>query len=397
MNSERLGFTLKRQEESKGRLVLMSASLMSAVLGSVHAFSIFLQPLEIQFAVGRSTISLIYSGALICLTLAVLFGHRIYARVSAAVFVSLTAMLGALGVAIAGVASDLAFVWLGYCVFFGIANGLGYGFGLQIAAQFNPGREGAAMGVVTAAYALGAVLSPILFENALELGGFRLAMTGLAACLIGVGALSAFAMASAGARFANSRADIQESGEIRQSDPSILLLWLIYFGGVMAGLMVIGHAAGIAAETTNAGDVWLAPALLAGCNLVGSLVGGRLADRFPARSVLALLTGLTVLTLLALSGDLQFAGVLACLGLIGFAYGGTIAAHPAYIAKHFGSENGPWVYGRVFTAWGTAGLAGPWLAGSLYDASGTYVYATLIAACFGGVSIAVTWLVFRPS
>ena len=106
------------------------------------------------------------------------------------------------------------------------------------------------------------------------------------------------------------------------------MLWLGYFGGVMAGLMVIGHAAGIAATFDPTVAVWLAPAVIAVCNLAGSLVAGRLSDRIsPSR----LLTGLPVLTSVALIGLTVFGpigGLLACLGLIGFAYGGTIAAYP---------------------------------------------------------------------
>lgn len=380
-----------------GWLVLVAASLFSAVLGSVHAFSVFLQPLEAQFEVGRSATSLIYSGTLICLTVAVLFGHRIYARVSAAAFVFLTALMGGLGALVAGYAPNLLFVWLGYCMLFGFANGLGYGFGLQIAAQFNPGHEGFAMGLVTATYALGAVLSPVLFEWALDAGGFRRAMAGLACGVMVTGILSAMAMQAAHAGFLDDASDAKEPEAAPVSSASITLLWVTYFGGVMAGLMIIGHAAGIAAEAEGARQTWLAPAILALCNLGGSLTGGSWADRYPARLTFALLSSLTVLALLALAGDPGFSFVLASLGVVGFAYGGTIAAHPAYIAKQYGRQNSAKVYGRVFTAWGTAGLAGPWLAGALYDSGGTYLSAFLIAACFGCVSVATTMVLFRSA
>ena len=58
---------------------------------------------------------------------------------------------------------------------------------------------------------------------------------------------------------------------------------------------------------------------------------------------------------------------LVLLGVVGFAYGGTIATYPAAIANLFPGEDGPRAYGRVFTAWGAAGLVAPWLAGQIYD------------------------------
>ncbi|MEM6375497.1 MAG: hypothetical protein AAF686_04605, partial [Pseudomonadota bacterium] len=126
---------LSEFEANRGILVVTAASVLLVVLGSVHAFSVFLQPLERQFGVGRGQISLIYSGALICVTLAVLLGHHFYSRISAAFFVSLAALTGAIGVVLAGQANTLWSVWLGYCLLFGTANGLGYGFGLQIVAR----------------------------------------------------------------------------------------------------------------------------------------------------------------------------------------------------------------------------------------------------------------------
>lgn len=112
---------------------------MSVVLGSIHAFSMFLEQLEIQFATTRSTVSLTYSFALLALTIAVLFGPRFFGRWSAATLVLFACAMAACGALIAGMAGSLWTVWLGYSLIFGLANGLGYGFGLQIAAQANPG------------------------------------------------------------------------------------------------------------------------------------------------------------------------------------------------------------------------------------------------------------------
>ena len=169
----------------KSKLVLVSASLLAATLGSIHAFSVFLIPLESSFQTTRSMVSLTYSLALVALTVAVLLGHKVFSRFAPSVFVLSVCIFAAIGALIAAVAPSLAWVWFGYSLLFGGANGLGYGFGLQIAAQANPGREGTAMGIVTAAYAFGAAVSPGLFTYALSLGGFHTAMLGLfgALCL----------------------------------------------------------------------------------------------------------------------------------------------------------------------------------------------------------------------
>lgn len=369
------------RSDPKGRAVLAAAALVAAVLGSIHAFSVFLEPLEAQLGASRSAVSLTYSLALLTLTLLVLTGPRHYPRCSAARMMALSCGLAAAGALLAGAAGSLTLIWIGYSVIFGAANGLGYGFGLQIAAQANPGREGLAMGTVTAAYAFGAVLAAPLFEAALSVGGFARAMQGLAAASVMAGLLSAGVMRHTRTRFAG--------GDDTRAHPamptSLPLLWLSYFGGVLAGLMVIGHAAGIATAFRPGSASWLAPAIIALCNLAGALTAGVLADRLPTARLLATLSLVTALALGGLAA-LAPVGQLVFLGLIGAAYGGFIAAFPAAIAKVYGMNESPRLYGRVFTAWGASGLIGPWFAGYLYDLSGGYGAALWVAAGWAVIS-----------
>ena len=52
--------------------------LVTFVLGSVHAFSVFVVSFEALLGLPRSEISLIYSLALVAITLSVLLGYRFY-------------------------------------------------------------------------------------------------------------------------------------------------------------------------------------------------------------------------------------------------------------------------------------------------------------------------------
>ena len=57
---------------------LVGGCLMTATLGSIHAFSVFLNPLENALLLNRASISSIYSLALVSLTLGVLVGYLVY-------------------------------------------------------------------------------------------------------------------------------------------------------------------------------------------------------------------------------------------------------------------------------------------------------------------------------
>lgn len=322
--------------------------------------------------------------------MAVLFGPKVYSLVQPATIYVWVAFLGGLGAVVAGLGGSLAQVWVGYSLIFGLANGLGYGFGLQYAARANPDQAGLAIGVVTAAYAFGAVLAPVGFEAAINFGGFLAAMVLLGAAVFLVSIWAASVVRRTGVNYAES--DV-ENAISQLSRRKLAILWLAYGGGFAAGLMAIGHAAGIASVAGLSG--WMAAGVIAICNLAGSLLSGWLSDRISHRFLLTSLpiVGALALFLLAVA-PIQ---VFVLLGLIGFAYGGTIATYPIAISRIFGAQNGPRAYGLIFTAWGTAGLLAPWLAGKIFDVTDSYSPALLIAVCFSVASAFIIQKIFLRS
>ena len=353
----------------------------------MHAFSIFLEPLEVRFQAGRAEVSLTYSIALIAITVMVSLGGYIYHRAQAWRVAAGLTMLGLIGVGLSALAPKLVVVWLGYGAIFGMANGIGYGFALQMSAQAWPGREGMAMGVITAAYAVGASVFPLLFKAALAEGGFAAAMMLLGVALLVAGGAASWLLWRAGARFRLPQAGAA-GAQVRMTETATL--WLAYGLSVFAGLMAIGHATGIAKSLGVAASMAVAaPVVIAVCNMVGSLGGGWLTDRFRPPALMLGLAIASAAVLLAMGGG---AGVppLLGLGLVGLAYGAVITVTPAMIARRFGVAVGVTVYGRVFTAWAVAGLGGPVLAGWLFDRTGAYDIALLFAGGLAALSAMVT-------
>ena len=388
------GSETPRINGKNGRRVIAAAGLLCLVLGSVHAFSVFLVPLETAYSASRAQISLIYSFALITLTVSVLIGPRYFHRLPAGSILLASGLVAATGTMIAAFAPGFIAAMFGYGLLFGAANGVGYGFGLQLAARANTGREGIAMGIVTACYATGAMIAPAGFQWALSHGGFQTAMLGLTVALVGASVFGSIIVAGTGARL--DPPELQTArNKIRPGE--VALLWTGFGAAVFSGLMVIGHAAEIARSDQLAHLIWIAPALIAGFNLAGSLSGGHLADAMAPRLLLAglaiVLSG--VLAVLAVSAP--GLPVLAGLACVGFCYGAIISIYPAIIAKRYGMANSARIFGRVFTAWGTAGLAGPWLAGALFDATGGYMIALAVAAGLSLVSALAVDVLFRQS
>ena len=108
-------------------------------------------------------------------------------------------------------------------------------------------------------------------------------------------------------------------------------------------------------------------------------------DRWPVARFLVGLPLVSAIALLGIGLSDDAALTLALLAIVGFAYGAIIAIYPVAISICFG-DGGAQAYGRVFIAWGLAGLVAPWCAGFIYDVRGEYGLAMLIAALVALVS-----------
>ncbi|MEM9602187.1 MAG: MFS transporter [Pseudomonadota bacterium] len=370
--------------------VLPVCCAVSAVLGSVHAFSVFLPEWEQRLAADRAGVSLVYSLALVALTTAVLLGYRAYRRWSPARLLATVGWVSGLGLLIAARAESLASLYVGYGLVFGAANGLGYGYTLQLAGQVAGRRRGVAMATVTACYAVGATVSPLAFTQLITVGGNAAALQGAAVVVAGVSLVAAAVCARAGTRFVSESASADTA---LTSDDACArtALWVAYGTAVLAGLMVIGHAFALAQwkGLGTAAAAWATTTVAAG-NMLGGFAAGPVSDRVANRDVLIGLPLLTAGGLVALavaSADAVFLS----LGVLGFSYGALIAVYPVAVSNRFGTVAAPRVYGQVFTAWGVAGLLGPWASGWVYVQTGTYTVALSFAVVLSGVSAWVIW------
>eukprot|EP00966_Prymnesium_polylepis_P292987 6767251-Prymnesium_polylepis.2 len=152
------------------------------------------------------------------------------------------------------------------------------------------------------------------------------------------------------------------------------------------GLLCHGHAAALlSASAAGAGSVAslgpLGVSAMAAGSLLGRMGGGVLIDRVSARCCLVFLPLLTAATLalpLAVPGSVRL--TMAALTGCGLTYGLNAVALPVLVSRLYGPDRFPAVYGKVFTAWGTAGIVAPWLAGRLFDVTGGYTASLAVSA-----------------
>jgi OFA family oxalate/formate antiporter-like MFS transporter len=182
------------------------------------------------------------------------------------------------------------------------------------------------------------------------------------------------------------------------------LLWIMFFIGALAGLMVIGNIqnfaknpadgfAGQGFSISEATDYAIigAAVCLPIFNGIGRIVWGQISDKIGRRKSLIAMGIFQGIMMAALfyttSSPILFYVIVA---LIGFNFGANFALFPAATADSFGSENVGLNYGFVFTSYGIGGIVGPVLAGAVQDAGLSFLYAFIPAAlmCFIAAIIA---------
>ena len=371
------------------KLAIIACLLITFGMGSIHAFSTLIQGIELQTSVGRMASSLIYSTALINGTLAVYFGHILYQKFSVIKLISLMIILPIIGLFFSSSGSWLGWI-IGYGVFFGFSSGIGYGLSLHIASSVTDDNKlGFRLGLVTASYAFGAVIFSVIFPVLFDNFGFENGyMLGLGTLLIIV-TIGLFLFIASKVKIGTSTSISQK---IKPQKIKIFKLWLGYFLGVFAGLMTIAHAVPLISSFGGSAVIAItAISLMSFGSGIASVCTGWLVDRFGCKRPLVVILIINSFAILGLSIMTSIDLLFIMLILIASLYGAIIAIYPTLINHLVGQDLSALVYGKVFTAWGAAGLASPALAGWLFEINNNYDIAILFILTMSVIAIFIIW------
>lgn len=367
---------------------LSAALLICLCFGSIHAYGVLLFPIELWLGTSRTMASLGYAAAIASLTAGVFLNGRLDRVSGTRLRLIGCGSLAALGLLLLGAGHSVTGLILGYGAMYGLANGIAYATSLSLAASAMPGREARAIGLATAVYGLGAVLWAQFFAWSLRGMPVATLFMFMAPLLFGICLFCAAVMVGDPASRDEAASVTAQSGR-----PSLPPLWVIYLLGALGGLMVLAHAPAIAVwrggETADAG---VFAGIVSGGSVAGGYLGGLSAERFPGRMSLAAPLIVQTGVLASLPALTGLFSLLAALGLTGLCYGVLIAVIPAEVRRRSGPNRFAADYGRVFSAWGVAGLAGPVVAGTLYDLSQGYGVALAGASALSLLSVLLVFV-----
>jgi MFS family permease len=340
---------------------VVAAVAANLAVGTLFGWSLVAGPAVADVGAPAGTAEAVFAAAIAVFTVALLGVGRALRRLGPRRLLDVAAAGAGAGLGTAAVWDGAPALWVGVALLFGAASGLAYGVSVALAARVTSPHRGTVTGVVVAAFAAGPVLLGLLAPRTVPVLGWRVCVAALAVVVVGL--LVGAAVLAPGDRGDWAGPPHSEASLDRRA---VVPLWVVFAGGTAPGLFAFAAAAPLAAgRGLGPAGAGAAVSLLAVGNLGGRLVSGWWSDRVGRRPALATALAVAAASVTGLAGPTAPALVLSAFTGTGLAYGAVSALVPAATAERVGARAFPRAYGRVFTAWGCAGLAAPVVGGAV--------------------------------
>jgi MFS transporter, OFA family, oxalate/formate antiporter len=396
---------------NRGWLVTFAGTGINLALGVLYAWSMFKAAMEKDFGWDPARLNDPYAVCCLVFAFAMILAGRCQDRFGPRITAFMGGLLVGAGLFIASRSTN----YWGWVTGFGLLAGIGIGFGYSSATPpalkwFPPSRTGLIAGLVVAGFGLASVYIAPLSEYLLENHGVLKAMSfysvffvvvvcGLSLLLVNPppGYVAGARSGQPGA--ARPVAASSTPGEMLRT-PTFYLLWVIYFIGSGAGLMVISSVSGMARKSMGAA-AFVAVAVLAIGNAGGRIVAGLLSDKIGRRwtlMIILLVQAMLMFVAIPVTGSKEMArlAILLLATLIGFNYGANLCLFPSYTKDLWGLKNFGVNYGIVFTAWGVGGFVLSRVQQMLKARSGSFNSSFIAAGVLLLVGAALTFLIKPP-
>ena len=362
--------------KNRGLQVVLAGTGINLALGILYTWSIFKGAITDSIAAGgqgaftwdAASVNDPYAVACLAFAAAMIIAGKCQDKLGPKV----TCMIG-------GILVGAGFIWISqttnywaWVVGFGMMAGTGIGFGYSAATPpalkwFSPAKTGLIAGIVVSGFGLASVyIAP--------LAKYLLSTVGLQQAMMYFGIAFAVVVSGLGLLISNPPEDFvadpnaqpgaaKATSNIPDLKPSQLLtnarfytLWLCYFIGSGAGLMVIGSAKGLA-KASMGEMAFLVVVIMSVGNAAGRLIAGVISDKIGRATTLCIMLLFQAVLMFAAIPILGGAGsspilVALIVTAMVFNYGTNLSLFPSFAKDSWGMKHFGMNYGLLFSAWG---------------------------------------------
>ncbi|MBT0664701.1 OFA family MFS transporter [Geobacter pelophilus] len=369
---------MSQESTNKGWQVTMAGLGINLALGVLYAWSIFKGAIKASIEKGGegaftwSLSSINDPYAICCLVFA--FAMIVAGKCQDKIGPARTALIGGLLVGSGFTLMSFSNSYAAWVMGFGVLSGAGFGFGYAAATPpalkwFSSTKTGVIAGTVVAGFGLAPVYIAPLSSWLIGAYGIPKSMLFLGIGFTALVCVLSFLLVNPPQGYVPAEPAKDDSkpaakavhnatvAEMMRS-PKFYLLWVNFFIGAGAGLMVIGSVAGLAKKSMGP-MAFVAVAIMAIGNASGRVVAGVLSDKIGRKATLSIMLGFQALLMFAaipIVGSGSAALLVVAATFIGFNYGSNLCLFPSFAKDYWGFKNYGLNYGTLFTAWGVGGL-----------------------------------------
>ena len=395
---------------NKNRWLMAAAAVgVHICIGSVYAWSVYVNPIKEQMDWTLTDVTIAFSVAIFFLGLSAALMGKFVERKGPKVSALISAALFGLGTAGSGFAIMMESKMMLY-FFYGVLGGAGLGIGyispVSTLVKWFPDKRGMATGLAIMGFGFAsAVWGPTIKVLITEIG--------IANTFITLGAVYFVIMASAAMYLEKPeegylpegfKKKVEEGHKTIKTDlamlgaheavktPRFYGLWLMIFINVTCGIAIIGVASPLLQEVLGVTALVAAAAvgLMGIFNGVGRIVWASLSDYLTRPVVYIIFFATQAVAFYVLPSVTEIILFQFILYFIMTCYGGGFASLPAYIGDIFGTKELGAIHGYVLTAWAAAGLVGPLIISMVKDATGSYSETLYVFSGFFVVALVIS-------
>jgi len=394
------------KKEKNRWLMALSAVGVHLCIGSVYAWSVYVNPIQEQLSWSLTDVTISFSVAIFFLGLSAALMGKFVEKNGPKVSALIAACLFGLGTAGSGLAIMMESKLLLY-FFYGVLGGCGLGIGyispVSTLVKWFPDKRGLATGLAIMGFGFASAIWGPTIKILIQYVGISGTFFILGGVYFVIMFVSALYLEAPSENYLPKKfkKKLKEGKRKLKKDLSLLGLneaiktprfyglWVMLFINVTCGIAIIGVASPLLQEVIGISSIAAAAAvgLMGIFNGAGRIMWASLSDYLTRPVVYIIFFFTQAIAFYILPTISEVFAFQVILYFIMTCYGGGFASIPAYIGDIFGTKELGAIHGYILTAWAAAGLVGPLIISMVKDVTGSYsstlyVFASLFVVAF---------------
>lgn len=373
----------------------LPAILLHICIGSVYCWSLLKGPIALEIGCSVSSIEFAFSLAIFFLGMSAAFGGSIveknvkYSSLSSALYF----VGGLCGTMMAMYLHSVILLFVFYGCIMGIGLGLGYLSPIKTLMLWFYNHKGLATGIAISGFGLSKVImSPIIVWCNTNYNIY------ITITIIGLFSLICMLTASYLIRKPSDWTEHTDKKSLSDFlkiifNPSYILIWIMFYLNITAGLAIISFESSIAAFY-NIATIGLLASGTALFNTLGRFGYASLSDKIQNKAwiyIIIFISSLIASTLGCINIIQLPLFIIISMFIINAGYGGGFSALPVLLESKFGMKNISTIHGLCLSAWAIAGLSGNNITNYIINnLHGTYNDVFITVGCMYMISLGIS-------